>query len=96
MEDSMKEKLTNLYEERLLLKHLIGINPSRYGYLNPRVAEIKMIINSEYIPHPTNNLTFITHSLRLTQSITKSACEYLKDIQELINEKLNDNTRTSG
>lgn len=37
-----------LYEERKLLKQLVHIDPVRYGYLQARIAFIKVYINSAY------------------------------------------------
>jgi hypothetical protein len=72
------EVLEKLYQERKLVKDLINLDKSRYGYLDDRLREIKMQINTEYVP--IENEFFMPHNSILSNKITLIATKNIKEL----------------
>jgi len=79
------ETLEKLYNERILLKQLVKIDPVRYeGILNARIAEIKLIINSNYAPITDCECKFALFNPEMANEITNQGVSYLKEILNLV------------
>lgn len=74
--------MKDLIQERILLKQLIKVNPNYELLFNPRIQEIKTIINSDYEYRSIFNHSFTLYSLELNQNITNLAIEHLKELKE--------------
>ena len=72
------DQLSSLVIERNLLKQLISLDKARYNYLELRVAEIKIIINSAYKVLPENKFSIFEPDQALM--ITKEGNNYMVEL----------------
>lgn len=81
-----KERLEELYNERRLIKQLLSLDYPRYSYLEARSAEIKTIINSEYLTISNSEYQFALYDAKLADKIAKAGRESLKGLVEAISD----------
>jgi len=81
-----KEKLEELYNERRLIKQLLSLDYPRYSYLESRSAEIKTIINSEYLTISNSDYRFALYDAKLADKIAKAGRESLRGLVESISD----------
>ena len=72
--------MENLIKERILLKHLIKVNPAYQDLFSARIAEIKYLINNDTEYKQNYDNVFSLYSLELAEKITKSAMENMRDL----------------
>jgi hypothetical protein len=77
------EVLEKLYQEKRLIKELIRIDSIRYGYLEDRIREIKIKINTEYIPL-ANPISFIPYDATMSARITSIGSEKIRELLTLL------------
>ena len=73
------DTLEKLYKERTLLKQLLSTDRERYSYLEGRIQEIKILINTEYAPIAYSNVLFATYNFDIAKKITEKGTELLRD-----------------
>lgn len=77
-----KKQLEKIYKERILLKQLIALDRERYGNLEIRSQEIKVMVNASYtalapLPAP---VLFSLYNAEIAQNITTNGIELIHEL----------------